>query len=101
MQSDTKKSPVIQGSIKKNVVLNTFYEILSIVLPFVTAPYVSRVIGARGVGIYSYTNSYQSFFAMLAALGTVLVDDLERVPQGVILIDNPDVGITPVIELER
>lgn len=71
MQSDTKKSPVIQGSIKKNVALNTFYEILSIVLPFVTAPYVSRVIGARGVGIYSYTNSYQSFFAMLAALGTV------------------------------
>ncbi len=71
MASDKNQSEPIKGSIKKNVALNTFYEILSIILPFITAPYVSRVIGTKGVGIYSYTHSYQTFFAMLATLGTI------------------------------
>lgn len=59
-----------QPSLKKNIALSTFYEILAIVLPFITAPYVSRVLGPSGSGIYSYTNSFESYFAMFAALGT-------------------------------
>lgn len=59
-----------QPSLKKNIALSTFYEILAIVLPFITAPYVSRVLGPSGSGIYSYTNSIESYFAMFAALGT-------------------------------
>lgn len=43
---------------------------LKILIPFICAPYVSRVLGADNIGIYSYTNSIASYFCMLAALGT-------------------------------
>ncbi len=58
-------------SVKKNIILSTFYQILTLIIPFLTAPYISRVIGATGVGIYSYTSSIQTYFSMFAALGTV------------------------------
>lgn len=57
------------NSIKKNFAYNVVYQILAIILPFVTAPYVSRVLGVRGVGIYSYTYSVASYFLMFATLG--------------------------------
>lgn len=60
-----------QPSLKKNFTLSTLYQVLTMIIPFVTAPYISRVLGADGVGIYSYTNSIQMYFSMFAALGTV------------------------------
>lgn len=60
-----------EPSLKKNFALSTVYQMLTMILPFITAPYVSRVLGAEGVGIYSYTNSIQMYFSMFAALGTV------------------------------
>lgn len=58
-----------QPSIKKNYIYNTLYEILAIISPLITAPYVSRIFGADGVGIYSYTSATCSYFTMFAALG--------------------------------
>lgn len=58
-------------SIKKNFIYSTIYQILVLLLPFITAPYVSRVLGADGIGIYSYTSSVMAFFTLFAALGTV------------------------------
>lgn len=58
-------------SIKKNLIFSTFYQILILIIPFITAPYISRVIGPKGVGIYSYTNSIQMYFSIFAALGTI------------------------------
>ena len=49
-----------QPSLKKNFVLNTIYQILIIVIPFISMPYISRVLGAGGVGTYSYTYSIQT-----------------------------------------
>ena len=43
---------------------------LLIILPIITAPYVARVLGPEQSGIYDYTNSIQTYFAMFAALGT-------------------------------
>ena len=57
-------------SIKKNILLSTLYQVLTLLIPFITAPYVSRVLGADGIGSYSYTNSIQLYFSMFAALGT-------------------------------
>lgn len=57
-------------SIKRNILYNTFYQILILVVPFITAPYVSRTIGVAGIGTYSYTLSIQTYFSMFAALGT-------------------------------
>ena len=57
-------------SIKKNYLYNTVYQILTIITPFITAPYISRVLGSSGVGIYSYTNSIAVYFTIFASLGT-------------------------------
>lgn len=58
-------------SIKKNFIYSTFYQILTLLTPLITAPYISRVLGAEGIGIYSYTNSLVTYFTMFAALGVL------------------------------
>ena len=60
-----------QPSVKKNYIYRTMYEILVLITPFVTTPYISRVLGADGVGVYSYTYSIMTYFTLFAALGTV------------------------------
>lgn len=62
---------MVNPSIKKNVILSTAYQLLTVITPFITAPYIARVLGADGVGIVSYTESIQTYFSMFAALGTV------------------------------
>lgn len=57
-------------SIKKNYIYRLSYEILYVIVSFITAPYISRVLGANGVGIYSYTSSVMTYFTLLAGLGT-------------------------------
>lgn len=58
-------------SVKKNFALSTAYQILILIVPFVTTPYVSRVLGADGIGIYSFTSSVVSYFILFAQLGTM------------------------------
>lgn len=67
----SKKNKIKNPSVKINFIYRTFFDVLTIITPLVTAPYVSRVLGANGIGIYSYTSSIMSFFTMFAALGTV------------------------------
>lgn len=57
-------------SIKKNFIYSTVYQVLNIIIPFITAPYLSRVLGPEKLGIQSYTSSIQSYFLLFAALGT-------------------------------
>ena len=54
---------------KKNLIYNIAYQILILIIPLITTPYVSRVLGAEGVGIYSYTYSIAYYFMLLAMLG--------------------------------
>lgn len=54
---------------KKNYIYNVIYQILILIIPLVTVPYVSRVLGASGIGIYSYTYSIVHYFMILAMLG--------------------------------
>lgn len=59
-----------QPSIRKNFIFRALYELLILITPFITIPYVARVLGSEGAGITSYTASIMSFFTMFAALGT-------------------------------
>ena len=59
-----------QPSLKKNIAISTLYQILLIILPIVTAPYIARVLGPDQSGVYDYTTSIMTYFAMFAALGT-------------------------------
>lgn len=59
------------ASFKKNYMYQVLYEILAIGLPLITAPYISRVLGAENLGVFSYTHSVANVFLMLARLGIV------------------------------
>lgn len=56
-------------SVKKNFIYNLSYQILIMILPLITTPYISRVIGAEGIGIQSYTYSIANYFVLFAMLG--------------------------------
>lgn len=55
---------------KKNFVYNSVYQVLSLIVPIVTTPYLSRILGVNSIGIFSYTYSIVSFFTIIAVLGT-------------------------------
>ena len=57
------------NKVKKNFIYNLIYQILILILPLITAPYLSRVVGADGVGTYSYTYSIVYYFMLLTLLG--------------------------------
>lgn len=57
-------------SIKRNYIYNLSYQILTLITPLITTPYIARVLRPDGVGIVSYTNSVVTYFVLLAALGT-------------------------------
>ena len=57
-------------SIKKNFLYNAFYQVLTLILPLITTPYISRVMGAERVGVYSYAYSIAYYFGMFILLGT-------------------------------
>lgn len=59
----------MKSSLGKNIIYQTLYQILVIILPLITSPYISRVLGAENLGIYSYTNSVANYFVLVAALG--------------------------------
>lgn len=56
-------------SIAKNYIYNLLFQILSILTPVITVPYVSRILGAEGVGTAAFTDSITQFFVFIAALG--------------------------------
>ena len=57
-----------RNKLVKNMVWNTTYQVLSLLIPLLTIPYVSRVLGTDGVGVYSYTYSIANYFVLFATL---------------------------------
>ena len=59
----------MRKSIKKNYVFNVLYQILTLITPLVTAPYLSRVLQPDGVGRVSFVESIVSYFSLFAVMG--------------------------------
>ena len=57
-------------SIKRNYVYNTVYSVLIVFTPLITAPYISRVLQADGVGIVSFVSSIVAYFCLFSDMGT-------------------------------
>lgn len=57
------------SSIKKNFLYNAAYNLLNICIPLITTPYLSRTLGANGMGVYSYSYSIAHFFVIFIMLG--------------------------------
>lgn len=66
-----------KGKLVKNYIYNTLYQILLLITPLITTPYVSRVLGAEGIGIYSYAQSIATYFVLVGAVGTTLYGQRE------------------------
>lgn len=56
-------------SIRKNYLYSISYQILAIIIPLVTVPYLTRTIGAEKLGVYAYTNSVAYYFLLASMLG--------------------------------
>ena len=56
-------------SIKKNLAYNISLNILNVLFPVITVPYVSRVLNPEGIGLANFAITYVSYFALFAALG--------------------------------
>ncbi len=64
-------------SIAKNYIYNMVYQVLILILPLITTPYLSRVLGAEGNGIYSYTYAIVTYFILFGSLGVALYGQRE------------------------
>lgn len=56
-------------STKKNAAYNVAYRLFSVLLPLVTAPYLSRVVGTEGVGLYADAWTMSELFCLVGMLG--------------------------------
>lgn len=58
------------ASLSKNFIHDSLFQIGNIFIPFLTIPYLARVLGPEGVGIYSFYNSLQFYCLLFIILGT-------------------------------
>lgn len=72
-----KKSKVWINENNKKFFWNSSYQMIIILLPLITAPYITRVLGPKGVGIYSFTGSVVQYFVLFALLGNYIYGNRE------------------------
>lgn len=58
-----------KNSLGFNTLLNGIRSLLNVLFPLITFPYVSRILSVRSIGIYNFSNTYISYFTLLAGLG--------------------------------
>ena len=59
----------MRKSISKNYLYNLTFELITIVVPLLLAPYLTRTLTAERLGTYSYANSIANYFLLFCALG--------------------------------
>lgn len=75
----------IVTKVVKNLLWNMGYQVFILLLPTVTIPYVSRVLGPTGIGINAFTNSIVQYFVLFGTLGLTMYGNREVAYQR----DNP------------
>jgi O-antigen/teichoic acid export membrane protein len=63
--------------IVENYIYNTLYQILILITPFITLPYVTRIFSPLDLGINSYTVSIVNYFMFFGTLGMALYGNRE------------------------
>lgn len=64
-------------SVEKNYIYNLTYQMLTVVIPVIITPYISRVLNADGIGIFSYTTAVVGYFVLLGNLGIATYGQLQ------------------------
>lgn len=55
-----------------NYIYNSIYQLVTLLLPIVLTPFITRTIGAGGIGQYSYTRSIVTYFVLFGTVGSNL-----------------------------
>ena len=57
------------SNVRKNFIYNILFQIISVVIPIILAPFLSRTLGPDGMGTYSFTYSIAYYFMLFTMLG--------------------------------
>lgn len=60
------------NKVGQNLIYQSSYQVLRILMPLVTVPIVSHALGASGIGTYAYSNSITQYFVLITSLGLPL-----------------------------
>ena len=71
------ESTGLKNHLIKNYIYNAVYQIFAVIAPLITTPYISRVLGATGIGIFGYTDSIAKYFILFGTLGSNLYGQRE------------------------
>ena len=59
------------NKIVKNYIYNVLYQIFLIVVPLITAPYLTRILSSSVLGVYDYINSVISVITTFGLMGVL------------------------------
>lgn len=65
------------SSVAVNYMYSLLFQILTIVAPLITTPYVSRILQADGIGAFSLTTTNASYFTLVGVFGLGTYGQLE------------------------
>lgn len=66
-----------RNSLSKNYIFNLLNKVISLIIPLITVPYLTRVLGAKELGIYNYTNTIASYYLVVAMMGMTILGTKE------------------------
>ena len=67
----------MKKSLTKTIFIIFSYQILVVLTPFITIPYLARVLGPESIGLASFSSSIVSYFSLFASLGIGLYGQRE------------------------
>lgn len=75
------------SKLKKNILYNVLLTGSSLVLPFITFPYVTRILEPEGIGQVNFANSFIQYFVILSSLGIPFygIREIAKVRENVLL----------------
>lgn len=56
-------------SLRKNAIYNIILNVSNVLFPFITTPYVSRILGVENIGVVNFAIAYAAYFVLFAMLG--------------------------------
>ena len=59
-------------SIKRNILYNSILIASSFLIPIVTYPYISRVLGVSNIGVCNFIDSVIDYFLLFSMMGITL-----------------------------
>lgn len=78
------------SSIKKNYFYNILINFTGIIIPLITFPYITRILGPENIGKVNFTNSIVDYFLVifLAGIGPYALRELSKVKENALSVNK-------------